>query len=118
MVAEKDAQLSPPLAQHQQQIAGLLGDPGPVGIGGHPGQVDSPSADLNEEQHVQPSQPNGVDGEQVAGDDPGGLLAQECLPRGGCRPRGRVQSVATQRRADRGGRDADPEALKVALDRW
>jgi hypothetical protein len=41
--------------------------------------VDLPGVQFDEQQHLQPSQPDGVDGEEVAGDDPGGLLAQEGL---------------------------------------
>jgi hypothetical protein len=43
--------------------------------------VDPPGAQFDEEQHVQPAQPHRIDGEEVAGDDPGGLLAQERPPR-------------------------------------
>ena len=38
-VAEYEAYPSPSLFQHQQQVAGLLGNPAAVGVGGHPGQV-------------------------------------------------------------------------------
>jgi hypothetical protein len=58
-----------------EQVAGLLGDPCAIGIRGHPGQMDSAGVQFDEEQHVQPPQPDRVDGEEVAGDDPGGLLA-------------------------------------------
>ena len=40
-VAEQEAHLSSPLAQHQQQVAGLLGDPGAAGVGGHSSEVDT-----------------------------------------------------------------------------
>jgi hypothetical protein len=35
--------------------------------------VDPAGVQLDEEQHIQPSQPDGVNGEEVARDDPGGL---------------------------------------------
>src|SRR4029450_4878426 len=38
-VPEQEAQPSSPLLQCQQQVAGLLGDPGAVGVGGRPSQV-------------------------------------------------------------------------------
>ena len=38
-VTEHEAHSSPSLLQHQQQVAGLLGNPAAVGVGGHPGQV-------------------------------------------------------------------------------
>jgi hypothetical protein len=37
--------------------------------------VDPPAVQLDEEQHVQPLQPDRVDGEEVARNDPGALLA-------------------------------------------
>jgi hypothetical protein len=78
-------------AQYQQQVAGLLGDPLAVGVGGDAGQVNTAGVQLDEEQHLQPPQPDRVDGEEVAGNDPGGLLAQECPPSGGRPPWGGVQ---------------------------
>jgi len=74
-VAQHKAYLPAPLAKHQQQVAGLLGDPAAGGVGGHPGQVDPAGVELDQEQHVQPTQPHGLDGEEVAGHDPRGLLA-------------------------------------------
>jgi len=102
-VAQHEAYLPAPFAKHQQQVPCLLGDPGAVGVGGHPGQVDPAGVEFYEEQYVQPAQPHRIDGEEVAGDDPGGLLAQERPPRRGRWPRCRVQPVTLQRRADRGG---------------
>jgi hypothetical protein len=46
-VAQHKAQPSFSFAEHQQQVAGLLGDPAAVGVGGHPGEVDSPGAMKN-----------------------------------------------------------------------
>ena len=66
-VADEEAHLPALLAQHQEQASGLLGDPGPIGVGRHAGQVDPPSGRFDEEQHIQPPQPDGVDREEVAG---------------------------------------------------
>jgi hypothetical protein len=46
-------------------------DPQTVGISGDPGQVDPSAVQLDEEQRVQPLQPDRVDGEEVARNDPG-----------------------------------------------
>jgi len=73
--SQHEAQLSSSFAEHQQQVAGLLGDPAAVGVGGHPSQVDPAGVQLDEEQDVQPPQPDRVDGEEVARHDPGRLLA-------------------------------------------
>jgi hypothetical protein len=102
---------SPPAA-----VAGLLGNPGALWVGGHASQVDSPSVQLDEEQHRQPPQPDRVDGEEIAGDDPGGLLAQQRPPGHSRPPRRRIRPVTTHEGADRGGRHLDVEVLQVALD--
>ena len=41
----------------------------------HAGELHTPVVKLDEEQHVQPLQPDRVDGEEVARNDPGALLA-------------------------------------------
>jgi hypothetical protein len=53
---------------------------------------------------------------QVAGDHPGGLLAQEGPPRRGCPPWCWIDPVAVQRGADRGGRDPRAQPKQLALD--
>jgi hypothetical protein len=67
-------------------------------------------------RHVQPSQPDGVDGEEVAGDDPGGLLAQELRPTAARAPRRRIQPVAAECRADRGRRHLHAKPLELSFD--
>jgi hypothetical protein len=44
--------------------------------------VDPAGIQLDEEQHLQPPQPDPVDGEEVTPDDACGLLAQERPPGG------------------------------------
>ena len=53
---------------------------------------------------------------QVAGDEAGGLLAQECSPRGSGPPWGRVQPIVVERGTDRGGRDLHAESKELSLD--
>jgi hypothetical protein len=74
-IADNEADPASSFSQDKQQVAGLLGDPGAVGVGGHSSQVDPPGVQFDAEQHVQPLQPDRVDGEEVARHDPGGLLA-------------------------------------------
>ena len=73
-VADKKAHPPAALGQHQEQVAGLLGDPGAAGVGGHSSEVDTAGVVFDEEQYIQPSQPDGVDREEVAGEDAGRLL--------------------------------------------
>jgi hypothetical protein len=53
---------------------------------------------------------------QVAGEDPGGLLAQERPPGRWCPPWRGVQAVAAQGCADRGRRDLHAKPEQLALD--
>ena len=63
---------------------------------GHAGEVDLAGVQLDEEQYVEPPQQDGVDGEEVAGEHPRGLPAEE-LPPGRVRsPWRRVQPVAAR----------------------
>ena len=115
-IANKEAHWLAPLAQHEQEVAGLLGNPSPIRVGGHLSQVDPPGPQLDEEQHLQPPQPHRVDGEEITGDDLGSLLAQE-RPPGGRRPPWRwIEPVAAQHRTDRGRCDPDAQVLQFALD--
>ena len=67
----------------QQQIPGLLGGPGAVGVRGHAQGMHMASADLEDEDHVPAAQgERAVDGEEVARDHGRGLGAQELLPGG------------------------------------
>jgi len=70
----------PSLLQHQQQVAGLLGNPAAVGVGGHPGQVHTRGVVFDEEQHIQPP--------------------QEHLPAASRPPWRRVQPVTAKRGSD------------------
>jgi hypothetical protein len=63
-----------------QQIAGLLGHPQAGRMVGDAGKVHRPAAELDDQQHIHPPQQDRVDGEEVTGHDPGGLLAQEQPP--------------------------------------
>ena len=47
MVAEQEADLPSSLVQHQQQVAGLLGDPAAVGVGSHPAEMDPSAVELD-----------------------------------------------------------------------
>jgi hypothetical protein len=83
---------------------------------GDPGQVHPPACKLDEEQDLHSPQQDRVDGEEVARDDPGGLLAQE-RPPAGCDTSGRrVKVVGAQNPADRAGRHATAKANEFAVD--
>jgi hypothetical protein len=62
------------------QLTGLLHHPGRRRMVGHTCQMNPAGADLEEEQDVQPAQEHRIHGEEVPGDDPGGLRPQETPP--------------------------------------
>src|SRR6266545_6331629 len=104
------------LAEIHQQVARLLGHPRRVGVAGT-GEVLGPArADRDEEQHVQPAQPDRIDGEEVAGEHRLSVLTEERAP---------AELVALRRRRDAGAgehvshqrrRDGDPELAQLADD--
>jgi hypothetical protein len=58
----------------------LLHDPFGVGVSRASGKINATAGDLNEEQHVQPLKPDGVDREEIHGDDAPRLRAYELTP--------------------------------------
>ena len=95
----------------QREVPGLLSDPGRVGMDGRGANVDPPAPEFDEQQDVERPEPGGLDGEEVARDDPLRLSPKELgrgrsgPPRGGAESRGREQV------ADRGGRYPNPELV-------
>jgi hypothetical protein len=65
-------------------------------MGGHPDDVDLPGGDLHEEEYVDPFEQDGVDGEEVAGQDRVRLGSQELFP-GWSRPTGAGSTPARRR---------------------
>jgi hypothetical protein len=63
-----------------QQVAGLLGYPGPGGLGGDPGEVHATSAVLNYDEHVEAAEQDGVDAGEVDREDRVGLHREELSP--------------------------------------
>ena len=116
-IVQHQASPSALFAQYQQQVAGLLGDPLAVGVGGDAGQVDPAGVQLDEEQHFQPSQPMPSTVRQVAGQIPAACrrsnAARQEVAIG---PWRRIQSVAAQRGADRGRGDGHAEPLALTAD--
>src|SRR6266540_6287806 len=59
----------------------LLDDPGAVGITRRAAQMHAPALELDEEQDIDPSKGQRLDGEEVTCNEARRLLAQECAPR-------------------------------------
>ena len=115
-IVQHQASPSALFAQYQQQVAGLLGDPLAVGLAVTPARwTRRVSSSMKNSTYSRRSQMLSTV-RQVAGQDPGGLPAQQRPPGGGHRPWRRIQSVAAQRGADRGRGDGHAEPLALTVD--
>ena len=65
-----------------ERVPGLLHCPGGGRVGGDAGQVHAPMVVLDDEQHVEPAQEDGVDMEEVDRGDRLGLGGQKLFPAG------------------------------------
>ena len=99
-----------------QQVAGGLGGPGRVRVSGHAEEVHPAGADLHDEQNVKAAQRDGVQGEEVGGQQPGSLHAQEGPPPGVTTPRCRTKPSGGQDPSDGACADAVAESDEFALD--
>jgi hypothetical protein len=88
----------------------------PAGIRCHAAEVDAASCEFDEEQHIQASKPDGVDGQKVTGDDRRRLRVQELRPAQLRPSRRRLDPVPAQNRPDGTGRDPEAKPDKLALD--
>src|SRR5215472_4801518 len=88
------------LLQLPGQVARLLDHPSLVGAVGAAGEVNSTAADLDEEENVEPGQPDRVHQEEVTGQHLVGVLADELAPGALAATGSRRQVVATEHLAD------------------
>src|SRR6266545_2265068 len=104
------------VGQGHRQVARLLHDPGAVGIGGDAGEIHATPRQLDEEEHVEPAQPERLDREEVTLDHRGRLLAQELSPADARSPRRGFDPVAVENVPNAACRQGHPERDQLALD--
>jgi hypothetical protein len=104
------------LAQVYQEVTGGLGGPGCGGVGGHPEEMDPAGAHFHDEQDVESAQPDGVEGEEVGGQQTGGLSPQGGPSPGVCWTWWRPEAGGGQDRADGVGAHAVPESGEFSLE--
>jgi hypothetical protein len=97
-------------------VPGLLGDPCCIGVSGHPGDPDPPAAELDEEQHVEAFEQDGVDVEEIGGHNTRSLGTQERTPSGATAPGSRAEAVVLQNLGDSARRQAHAEFAEFTLD--
>jgi hypothetical protein len=84
-------------------------------VGADAEDVDPAGRDLHDEQDVEPAQSNGVEMEEVGGEQPGRLSPQERAPRRVSFARCWAESAVGEGTADGAGTDAVAEADEFAL---
>ena len=72
-VADQEPEPVGAVAEVHQQVAGLLGDPGPGGMGGDPGDMYAAAVMLDDDEDVEAAQQDSVDVGEVDGEDGVGL---------------------------------------------
>jgi hypothetical protein len=99
-----------------EQVASLLGEPGPGGVGGDAEDVHSTGGVFDDEERVEPVQGDRVEVEQVAGQDCLGLRAEELRPGWSGAPRGGIDPGRVQDLPDGGGADSVAKSGEFAVD--
>ena len=105
-----------PFRQVVAEVAGLLSDPATDGVGRNSGNADEPDAVLDEEQYVEPSEQDGVDREEVTGDQALRLSVRELGPDGTRASRRGVDAPTLQDRPDARWGDGDAHGGELAMD--
>ena len=85
-IVDQEARPLAALVEIHQQVARLLRHPGRVRVARACEVLDPAGADRDEEQHVQPPQPDRLDGEEIAGQHRLSVPSEERAPAGWSRP--------------------------------
>ena len=79
-VADQESEPVGAIAEVHEQVAGLLGNPGPGRVGGDPGGVHAATAVLDHHEDVEAAQEDGVDVSEIDREDRSGLRGEELSP--------------------------------------
>jgi hypothetical protein len=104
------------LAQVHDQVAGLLGGPRRGRVRGDAEDMHPAAGDLHDEQDIQPAQRDGVEVEEVGGQQPRRLSSQEPAPARVHLARCRPDSAGGEDTADRAGTHSMTEPDQLSLD--
>lgn len=115
-VTDEEAKRADPFAEVHQQVTGYLSGPGRSRMSGHTGQMHPAGAHFHDKQDIEPAQCDGVQGEEVGGQQPSGLSAQESSPAGACSPWCRPEAGSSQDAADRTCTQAVSEPGQFAVE--
>src|SRR5450759_2052888 len=115
-VADEESEHPTGILQVRGEIAGHLGDPWAVRVGGRSEDVHDAALHFDDEQHVVAPQEDRVDVEEVRGHNALGLGGEELGPGWALSPGCRWETVAAQHGRDARLRHADAELLQLADD--
>ena len=79
-IVDEEAERLPAVIERHQRVARLLGDPGARWVRGAGDEFDPAALERDEEEHVDPFQPGGLDGEEITGKRRRRVLAEEVSP--------------------------------------
>src|SRR5664280_3793170 len=115
-VPDEEPDRAGPSVEAQRQVARLLGHPGRVRVRRRGAHMDPPAAKLDEHEDVERAEPDGLDGEEVAGDDALRLGPQELGPGRAGPPRGGPRSRSSEQSPYRRRAHSEAELAELALD--
>jgi hypothetical protein len=113
---KQEAEGLPAVGELHQQVPGLLRDPVAIRVADACDELDASALQRDEEEDVDAGQPDGLDGEEVAGQHRRRLLAQELPPARAVAFGRRRQFMTDQDRTHRARRDRDSEPAELADD--
>jgi len=79
-IVDEEAERLLAIVECHQQVARLLGDPGARRFRRAGDELDPAAIKRDEEEHVDPFQPGGLDGEEITGDRRRRMLTEEVSP--------------------------------------
>jgi hypothetical protein len=92
-ITDQEPKLLGSIAEVDQQVAGLLGDPGAGGMGGDPGEVYAAGPELDHDEEVEAAEEDGVDVGEADREDRVSLWGQELAPGRAGASRSRIEAA-------------------------
>ena len=115
-IVEQKPELDVFFGEVERDVPRLLGDPGRMGMGRDASDPNPSPSELEKEEHVEPAEGHGVDGEEIGGDDARRLSSQELAPRRAMPPWGGPEAAVFQDPSDRARSQCHAEFDQLTLD--
>src|SRR5204863_2353623 len=115
-IVDRQAERLLAVLERHQQVARLLGDPGACRVRRAGDELNPAALKRDEKEHVDPSQPGGLDGEEITGKRRRRLLAEEAPPGELVTLWRRTKTMTGEDRPHRGRRHRDGNDSQFADD--